>query len=134
MSGWVYMLRCADQSFYVGSTSYEDVGKRVDEHNDDKFDGYTHSRRPVVLVWSEWCSDLRNAQELERKIKGWGRAKKQALVERDWSKIQMLAKRPGARPPSRLATLAPQGDALEPNRHPEVRAQRASKDDGEVSP
>ena len=132
------MLQCADKSFYVGSTSYNDVGTRVDEHNDGKFDGYTHSRRPVVLVWSEWCSDLRDAQVLERKIKGWRRAKKQALIERDWDKIEVLAKRPGARRPSRLprhkAGVAPQGDALEPNRHPEVAAQRPSKDDGEVSP
>src|SRR5262249_39981356 len=100
---------CADRSFYVGSTSCEDVGDRVDEHNDDKFDGYTRSRRPVVLVWCEWCGDLRNAHELERKIKGWSRAKKQALVDRDWNKLQLLAKR--ARHPSRLAALAPQDDA-----------------------
>jgi putative endonuclease len=116
------MLKCADDSFYVGSTSHDDVGRRVDEHNDDKFDGYTHSRRPVVLVWCEWCSDLRNAHELERKLKGWNRAKKQALVDRDWEQLKELAKRPGARrslsltTPSRLASLAPQGDALEPKR------------------
>jgi len=136
MSGWAYMLRCSDRSYYVGSTSYDDVEIRVGEHNDGKFDGYTHSRRPVALVWAEQFLDLRDAQDCERRIKGWRREKKEALISRDWSAMKLLAKRPSARRPSRLASLAPQGDALlsvqtnPSDRHPEVAAQRPSKDDG----
>jgi putative endonuclease len=138
MSGRAYMLRCSDGSYYVGSTSYNDIDIRVGEHNDGRFEGYTYSRRLVTLVWAEQFSDLRDAQECERRVKGWRREKKEALIGRNWSALKVLAKRPNARRPSRLATLAPQGDALLQvhtnlsNRHPEVRAERASKDDGSV--
>jgi putative endonuclease len=147
MSGWAYLLRCVDGSFYAGSTSYDDIDTRVGEHNDGRFEGYTHSRRPVILVWAEQFSDLRDAQDCERRIKGWRREKKEALARRDLSGLKFLAKRAGARRPSRAASRPPQGDALfsnsedrpnienrqnAENRHPEVRAQRASKDDGSI--
>jgi len=48
------MLKCADSSFYIGSATGEDVSKRVDGHNAGAYPGYTFSRRPVVLVWSEY--------------------------------------------------------------------------------
>jgi predicted GIY-YIG superfamily endonuclease len=70
MSGWAYMVRCSDNSYYVGSTSYDDVDVRVGEHNDGRFEGYTHSLRPVELVWAEQFFDLRDAQACERRIKG----------------------------------------------------------------
>jgi putative endonuclease len=133
MSGWAYMLRCSDRSYYVGSTSYDDVEVRVGEHNDGRFEGYTNSRRPVVLVWAEQFIDLRDAQDCERRVKGWRREKKESPIRRDWGSMKLLAKRPSARRPSRLATLAPQGDVLlanPSNRHPEVAAKRPSKDDG----
>jgi putative endonuclease len=135
MGGWTYMLRCADKSFYVGSTSYSDVDVRVGEHNDGRFEGYTLSRRPVILVWAERFEDLREAQDCERRIKGWRREKKETLIRRDWSNLQLLSKRPGKRPgarrPSRAASRPPQGDVLFAIRHPEVRVKRASKDDSE---
>ena len=112
MSGWAYMLRCSDESYYVGSTSYDDVDTRVGEHSDGKFEGYTHTRRPVVLVWTEQFGDLRDAQDCERQVKGWRREKKEALIGKSWNALKLLAKRPSARRPSRLAALAPQGDAL----------------------
>jgi putative endonuclease len=112
MGGWAYMLRCADGSYYVGSTSYDDIEIRVGEHNDGRFEGYTHSRRPVTLVWAERFEDLLQAQECERRIKGWQREKKEALARRDFDALQNLSKRPGARRPSRAAPRPPQGDAL----------------------
>jgi predicted GIY-YIG superfamily endonuclease len=129
------MLRCTDGSYYVGSTSYHDIDVRVGEHNDGRFEGFTHKPRPVVLVWAEQFGDLRDAQDCERRIKGWRREKKEALIGKDWSALKMLAKRPNARRPSRAASRPPQGDALLLNpseRHPEVRAQRASKDDDSI--
>src|SRR5688572_17936130 len=98
MGGWAYLLRCADESYYAGSTSHEDVEARVWEHNEGVFDGYTSRRRPVTLVWAEWFDDLRDAHASERRLKGWSRAKKEALIARDYTKLQILAKRPSRRP------------------------------------
>ncbi len=122
MSGWAYMLRCSDGSYYVGSTSYDDIAVRVGEHNDGRFEGYTHSRRPIVLVWAEQFGDLRDAQECERRIKGWRREKKEALINGSYNTLKALAKRPSARRPSRLATLAPQGDALLSDSHKSIKS------------
>jgi putative endonuclease len=135
MAGWAYMLRCADDSYYVGSTSHEDVEVRVWKHNVGVFESYTSKRRPVTLVWSDWFADLRDAHAFERQVKGWSRAKKEALIARDYAKLQLLAKRPSKRPACFEAPLrgAPQHDD-NGDRHPEVRvsqaklATRASKD------
>jgi putative endonuclease len=129
MGGWCYMLRCADDSFYVGSTSQHEIIGRVLDHNEGKFRGYTSTRRPVELVWADWFNDLRDAQNSEQQIKGWRRAKKEALIAQDWKSLQELSKRSAARRPSRAATRPPQGDASSLARHPEVRAKRASKDE-----
>jgi putative endonuclease len=112
MGGWAYMLQCADKSYYVGSTSYDDVAIRVGEHNDGRFEGYTHSRRPVTLVWAERFEDLRQAQECERRIKGWRREKKEALARRDFAALPLLSKRPGARRHSKADSRLLQIDAF----------------------
>ena len=131
MGGWAYLLRCADESYYAGSTSHEDVEARVWEHNEGVFDGYTSRRRPVTLVWAEWFDDLRDAHASERRLKGWSRAKKEALIARDYTKLQILAKRPSRRPACFEAPLrgAPQHDErgvqTSLSRHPEVRVSRA---------
>ena len=109
MGGWAYLLRCADNSYYAGSTSHDYVEGRAWEHNEGLFDGYTSRRRPVTLVWADWFEDLREAHATERRLKGWSRAKKEALIARDYPKLQLLAKRPSRR------------------RHPEVRVSRAPK-------
>ena len=54
MGVYVYMLRCADNSFYVGSATGGDLSPRIDQHNAGSYRGYTFTRRPVVLVWSEY--------------------------------------------------------------------------------
>ena len=87
---YVYMLLCADGSFYVGVTN--DLELRVGQHQFG-FDPhcYTFTRRPVKLVHS---SDFRNVDDAiawEKQLKGWSRAKKGALVARDWKRIHRLA-------------------------------------------
>jgi putative endonuclease len=98
MTAFVYMLRCADGSFYIGSATGEDLTKRIAEHQTGAYPGYTSTRRPVVLVWSEHFSRIIDAIVVERKLKGWSRAKKEALVKCDWSEIGQLSKRRGGRP------------------------------------
>jgi putative endonuclease len=89
---FAYMLRCRDGSFYVGSTS-GDLEKRIAEHNAGLYGGYTATRRPVALIWSESFSQIVDAIAAERKIKGWSRAKKITLIHGDWDRIKLLARR-----------------------------------------
>jgi putative endonuclease len=81
MGAFVYMLRCADGSFYVGSATGDDLTKRVTEHQMGAYPGYTSTRRPVTLVWSEHFERITDAIAVERQIKGWSRAKKLALIK-----------------------------------------------------
>jgi putative endonuclease len=94
---FAYMLRCADRSFYVGCATGEDLSNRVDDHNAGKFAGYTFSRRPVELVWSQHFDRVTDANAAERQIKRWSRAKKEALIKSDWETICALARRRGGR-------------------------------------
>jgi putative endonuclease len=96
--GWAYILLCRDKSYYVGSTSYLAVETRVAEHNDRKNFGYTSSRVPVYLAWSKWFDDLSDAHAVERRLKGWSRAKKQALISGDEDRLIKLSKRRAGRP------------------------------------
>lgn len=79
MGAYVYILECADGHFYVGLTR-AGLDKRISEHNDGTFGGYTKSRRPVRLVFSEHFDRVSDAVAVERQLKGWSRAKKKALI------------------------------------------------------
>jgi predicted GIY-YIG superfamily endonuclease len=91
MPSWAYLLRCADGSFYAGCTT--DLDQRIGQHQCGAFDGYTASRRPVELVWVDEFQHLDDAIAAERRIKGWSRAKKEALIRGDWATIQRLGSR-----------------------------------------
>ena len=97
MGAFVYMLRCADGSFYVGTATGDDLTRRVAEHNAGTYHGYTSTRSPVRLVWSDHFPRITDAIAVERQLKGWTRAKKEALVRGDWDTIERLAKRRGGR-------------------------------------
>jgi putative endonuclease len=71
----VYMLRCSDGSYYMGSTKQE-IEARVWEHNNLPIDAYTTRRRPAVLVFTESYDRITDAIARERQIKGWSRRKK----------------------------------------------------------
>lgn len=85
---YVYMLRCADGSYYVGSTS--DLERRLEEHQTGFFGGYTSKRLPVELVWSQDFPTEHQAFLTERQIKGWSRAKKKALIRGDWDSLHEI--------------------------------------------
>jgi putative endonuclease len=97
MGAFVYMLLCADGSYYVGSATGEDLSQRVMAHQTGARPGYTFSRRPVKLVWSEHFDRITDAITAERQLKGWSRAKKEALSKGDWDVIRRLARRRGGR-------------------------------------
>jgi putative endonuclease len=88
----VYMLRCADGRYYVGSAR-QGLDRRVSEHNNGTYGGYTSKRLPVVLVWAEHFPDITDAIAAERQIKGWSRPKKEALIRGDYEMIKLLARR-----------------------------------------
>jgi putative endonuclease len=98
MGAYVYMLRCADGSYYVGSATGDDLWKRVTEHQVGAYPGYPYTRRPVDLVWSEHFDRITDAIAAERQIKGWSRAKKEALIHGDFPQISRLARRRAGRP------------------------------------
>jgi putative endonuclease len=98
MGAFAYMLVCADDSYYVGSATGEDLSRRIAEHQSGAYPGYTFTRRPVRLVWSEYFERITDAIAAERQIKGWSRAKKEALIRGDWGTIKRLAARRAGRP------------------------------------
>ena len=85
---YVYILRCADGSLYVGETW--DVAARVMKHNEGGGSGFTARRRPVALVYSESHDDRASALDRERQLKRWTKRKKEALIERDVAKLKRL--------------------------------------------
>ena len=98
MGAFVYILECSDRSYYVGSATGDDLTKRIAEHEAGVYSGYTSTRRPVTLVWSEHFERITDAIAVERKIKGWSRGKKQALIRGDWISVQSLSRRRAGRP------------------------------------
>ena len=84
----VYLLECADGSYYCG-TARQGIEARVAEHSDGIHpNSYTASRRPVKLVWSEHFQQITDAIAMERRIKGWSRTKKEALIRGDWDALK----------------------------------------------
>lgn len=88
---FVYIVRCADGSYYTGRSAIS-AEKRVTEHNLGVYEGYTKSRRPVTLLFSEHFDRVTDAIAFERQVKGWTRAKKEALIRRDWELLSQLAR------------------------------------------
>ncbi|WP_418263861.1 GIY-YIG nuclease family protein [Flavobacterium faecale] len=87
---FVYILKCQDESLYVGITS--DIERRVMEHNSGKYpEAYTFSRKPVHLVFYQEFTEPNQAIEFEKKIKKWSRAKKQALIDKNYDRLQLLS-------------------------------------------
>ena len=76
---FVYIVKCRDKSYYNGVTN--NIERRIEEHNyglDVKC--YTFTRRPVKLIFFERFNDINKAIEFEKKLKGWSRKKKEALI------------------------------------------------------
>ncbi|MHA1538313.1 MAG: helical backbone metal receptor [Alphaproteobacteria bacterium] len=103
------ILRCNDARYYVG-TARGDLEHRIAEHNAGSLGGYTASRRPVTLVWSQEFEDPAEAIAAERRIKGWRRAKKEALIAGEFDRLPVLSKRkPKTRQPASHPSRRPLG-------------------------
>ena len=95
---FVYILRCADGSYYTGHT--DNMEKRLSEHKTGMYSGYTKTRLPVDVVFlqqftsrDEAFASERKIKRWTRKIKRWTRKKKEALISKNWNKISELAKK-----------------------------------------
>jgi len=112
VSAYLYILHCADGSYYTGTTR-ESLERRIGEHQAGTFDGYTAYRRPVSLVFHEAFERIEDAVSAERQIKGWRREKKEALIRGDYTALSSLARRcltvENARPPVRPSRRGPEG-------------------------
>jgi putative endonuclease len=80
MAWFVYMVRCADATFYTGIAT--DIARRIGEHNDnDRLAArYTRGRRPVVLAYAEAMASRAAAVRRERAIKRLRRLAKERLA------------------------------------------------------
>ena len=89
---FLYILKCSDGSYYAGHT--DNVEHRLSQHKAGSFpDGYTASRLPVELVFTEKFSSRDDAFAMERRIKGWSRKKKEALIQENFALLKCYAKK-----------------------------------------
>lgn len=87
---YVYILKCSDDSYYTGITN--NIETRFSEHQSGyKKDSYTYKRRPLSLDFYQEFNDVLQAIYFEKKIKGWTRAKKIALIKGDFDMLQILS-------------------------------------------
>jgi len=118
---YTYMLRCSDGHYYVGHT--DDLDARIAQHQVGAIPGYSEKTRPVTLVWSERFPDRDQAFAAEWQIKGWSRAKKEALIRGDFEALRQLASRAVLRDAASPGSAAPQEErnsgAIPPPAHPE---------------
>jgi predicted GIY-YIG superfamily endonuclease len=98
MSAFVYILRCRNGDYYTGSTRTS-LEQRVAEHNAGRYDGFTKRRRPVELVFAQEFDRIEDAIAAERQIKGWSRAKKEALIAGDMARLRELSRNSTGAPP-----------------------------------
>ena len=94
MEAWLYILKCSDGSYYTGSTN--NLPLRLSEHHVGQGSAYTRSRLPVEVVFVEEFASEHEAFMRERQVKGWSRAKKEALIHGDFGALVRLSKSPAA--------------------------------------
>jgi putative endonuclease len=88
---WMYILECADGSYYVGSTT--DLNRRLQEHQSGLGAKYTSRRLAVKLVYGEEYDRVADAYFREKQVQGWSRAKREALIKGEYETLPALAKK-----------------------------------------
>ncbi len=89
MKGYMYILECADGSFYTGSTI--DLEKRLKQHQNGEGANHTKKRLPVELIYFEEFERIDQAFYREKQIQGWSRKKKKALISKNYDELHKLA-------------------------------------------
>ena len=102
MAFWAYVLRCSDGIYYTGHT--DNLDQRIAQHQHGGHCAFTSRRRPVQLVWSQEFQTRDDAFRVEFIVKGWSRAKKEALIASDWKRLSYFAKPPRERVSNSLDT------------------------------
>jgi putative endonuclease len=88
-SGYMYILECADGSYYTGSTI--DLKRRLQQHQNFEGSFFTAKKWPVKLVYFEYYHSIVLAFNREKQIQGWRRAKKLALIEGRFKDLSALS-------------------------------------------
>ena len=88
---FMYILKCSDNSYYVGST--KDLTRRVLQHKNGEGSEYTKRRLPVELVYFEECQSIETAFLREKQVQGWSRKKREALINHEFEKLETLSKK-----------------------------------------
>ena len=91
MKGWVYILKCSDDSYYTGSTN--NLERRLEQHNKGEGANHTKNRLPVKLIYFEEYSRIDKAFYREKQIQGWSRKKKEALIRGDYKRLVKLSRK-----------------------------------------
>ena len=91
MKGWVYILKCSDDSYYTGSTN--NLERRLEQHNQGEGANHTKNRLPVKLIYFEEYSLIDKAFYREKQIQGWSRKKKEALIRGDYKRLVELSRK-----------------------------------------
>jgi predicted GIY-YIG superfamily endonuclease len=110
MPFYVYILECSDGTYYTGHT--DNLDHRMAQHSDGTGSRYTSKRRPLKLLWAPDCQTREEAWELERRLHGWSRAKKEALMRGDLEALPGLALNRETREARALALRLAQGDRV----------------------
>jgi len=90
LRGYTYILKCADGSFYTGSTKF--LAKRIQQHQSGEGAKHTKSRLPVELVYVEVFDRIDHAFYREKQIQGWSRKKKEALISGKFNQLSEWSK------------------------------------------
>ena len=88
---WMYILKCSDGSYYVGST--KNLELRLSQHQEGVGTKYTSKRLPVQLVYSEEYDRITDAYNREKQVQNWSRAKREALIQGKTDLLPALAKK-----------------------------------------
>jgi putative endonuclease len=90
MKGYMYILKCSDDSYYTGSTI--DLERRLKQHQNGEGANHTKKNLPVYLVYYEEYSRIDNAFYREKQVQGWSRKKKEALINGEHNLLPEYAK------------------------------------------
>lgn len=89
MPSYMYILKCVDGSYYTGST--RNLPRRLWQHQNGMGARHTAKRLPVTLVYAEAFARVADAFKREKQVQRWSRAKKEALIQKDWDRLHVLA-------------------------------------------